>query len=1423
MAIKQENHTIKGMQRDITVSKFSPEFVFDAYNIRLTARDNNTLLSVTNERGTKELVLKDIAGNTVTIKGDYIGHCVLNQYLILFTIPSYGYGKIYKLYKEEDFFRVIELYSGPLNLNRNYPIETLGIYETEQVQKVYWTDNLNPIRFINIAKVYQDTANFNLVKPISIAQIKVSKIFGSGNHSSGVIQYALTYYSLYGSETNIFAISDLNYCSFEQRGASPEETVNCSFSISIPNKYNIRTEYDYIRIYSIHRTSLDAVPTVKVIADISVSNLQLGNSGNYELYIDTGTTGYIVDSTLLQYIGGENIIAKTLTNKDNTLFAGNITLTKKIIPEDIRSKIKQCQVNFSPKYINTSYDLNTTYPYKNQLFNSSESIKGFKARECYRFGLQFQHETGQWSEVVYVGDYTCNLNPILDGVNQDNTTINMAIPIAYIQIPNNIVIRLTTNGYIGVRGVCVYPTFNDRNIVCQGVVCPTVFNLQDRADNTPFAQSSWFTRPNPSDNSWESEYYTDDIESAPDPEHNISDGEIPYFKHLESIGGYHRDVTFDTKIISKRYDISRNEVQTSEKFSELKTTDDIDYISTNRGSFGIDSGIVTMYSPEIEFDTSIGYLKDADLKFRIVGAVMMSNTLSDISITTSTTGFWPTDTGYIGNPFKNKTSWSALYNHKSGRCMITAPFWSAQPKIEDEKTNIKLQYLWAVYPWHRSGSLMASGVPEEGEKRLWELKRKVLSNLWISSHSTYFEDIYENMNEISPVNIWHSGDGLIKIKAINNPNRDYYTYYGDVDKVITYNSTNNEQVSQKDENRKANGYAIYTAKVTDRVDSPISTIFNNFNVISQNAIDQLLHFQGPGYPIIPGYAVFIKPKNAVGVEPVSMKYKSGPHAVFAFNYINNTLGDGTIVPMQYILPNNGHNENDQRSKGLFLLWDNQASSWKQDTIRFDNYRNQAFLWLGELYRDNVENRFGGNSDEAILNNTWEIASSVIPLNTNGSGYLRIDFTGDTYVQRYDALRTYEYTSEDTNSIVDILSFMCETRINLDGRYDRNRGNINNLTITPQNFNLLNPVYCQRDNYFNYHTLDYNKFSNDYFPNTIVWSKEKKNSEEIDTWSNLNMLSSLDLDGDKDEIESLNTFNNEIYCFQKRGLSNILFNSRVQIPVSDGVPIEITNGLKVGGKRYVSNTIGCSNKWSIAETPAGLYFIDNETNSLYLFNGQIQSLSDKLGFRQWIGENNSHEQWDPINYKNFRTYYDKNNDDIYFINDKTCLCYSELLNQFTSFMSYEKVPAMFNINSEFYSFNKGKLWHNFEGEYNMFYGEFKPYSITIVANQDEPYDKIFNTVEFRADSWNGDVLINNATFDTLEVWNEYQHGSSKLEFNKGIPSVLKKKFRIWRANIPRDTSNHRDRIRNTWAYVKLSMNTPNTWRTEFHDMNVHYFI
>ena len=111
------------------------------------------------------------------------------------------------------------------------------------------------------------------------------------------------------------------------------------------------------------------------------------------------------------------------------------------------------------------------------------------------------------------------------------------------------------------------------------------------------------------------------------------------------------------------------------------------------------------------------------------------------------------------------------------------------------------------------------------------------------------------------------------------------------------------------------------------------------------------------------------------------------------------------------------------------------------------------------------------------------------------------------------------------------------------------------------------------------------------------------------------------------------------------------------------------------------------------------------------------------------------------------------------------------------------------------------------------------------------DKIFNNIEFTSDSWNNNTLIN-STFDTLDAWNEYQEGHLSLVNIHNKPSALKKKFRMWRANIPRNNTNKcgdnthnykRDRMRNPWLYLKLSMNTPNTNKTVLHDIIVDYFV
>jgi hypothetical protein len=776
-----------------------------------------------------------------------------------------------------------------------------------------------------------------------------------------------------------------------------------------------------------------------------------------------------------------------------------------------------------------------------------------------------------------------------------------------------------------------------------------------------------------------------------------------------------------------------------------------------------------MHSPDIEFQDSIVGFTDSNLECTIIGYIGISNGTSFREVQASTPPADNDDYGFYAK-FPNYTNftYSTSTTSTHGGILISGVNWIGKYITKDNNgwKAINKTVGWLVSPWQRSGSLINDFAKRADSQVVSKLKYNKLINTRVSYKSFIGVHDWKPKSGISNIAVFDS-----KEESLTYIGETGHSYYGNIDKVLVPASKTYGQGSKV-------GYT--TAVTATGVDSPF--------------VDAL--YQAPVFNF-DGNVSGVDSSYIESKDPVSMKYKSTKHLVFKFN---------TFEGKRVLLPRI-NNEIFEHTKDEEALYDTL-------TVGMD-----SILWLAELSRKvSSDTKFGGQSEDALIANRWHIAGDPVCINkeTVTVEYLQ----GDTYLQRYDCLKTYPFTLEDENSVTEVLSFFCETRVNIDGRYDKNRRNFNNLALLDTNFNKINPVYSQSNNFFNYFILDKNLKINN-FNNSITWSKEKHLGEEIDQWTNITLASTLDLDGDKGKINALKTFNNEIYCFQDTGFSNILFNSRVQVPTSDGAPIEITNGLKVQGKRYISNTIGCTNKYSIVSSPSGLYFIDNNGKSLYKYNGQVQSVTNSLGFGQWLDDNNSFDKWNPITFNNIVSYYDSSNEDLYFVNKDSCLVFSEKINQFTSFMSYESIYPFFNIKDKLFSIKDNNIWQHNEGEYNMFYGEFKPYYVTIISNSNPTVDKIYNNIEFRSDSWDSNNLLPNNTFDTLEVWNEYQRGKTYLDFRQGSPSNLKRKFRIWRAVIPRDKHNKLNRIRNPWTYIKLGMYSKNTWKTELHDILVYY--
>lgn len=1540
---KQVQFKIQGMTRDNSVSVFDNRFAYENKNIRIMATDDNTALSIVNEKGN---ALLRITGEAEGGLGVVLGHAVLNGDLILFTTNE-GTDTIYKLNlrRIQTGGHIISevLFQGQLGFDYRFPIETIPYYESDEIKKVYWVDGKNPIRVITYSKDIDpdDNTQFNFVPSLNLGEsITITKEQDtSGKFNSGTIQYFFTYFNKFGSESSIFYTSPLFYISPPDRGEAVNNDVNCSFDIQIAN---IDPKFKYVRVYSLHTSTKDTSRAAYLVTEIKI--LEGVQTISYK---DTGIANVVesIAPTDLLYKAVDTISPSTLTHKDNRLFIGNF----KLLHEELSEADKTAIINgitFEQSYKDLDYEPAVNYyPYVNNLNKDSAKIKSFKGGEWYRLAVQFQREDGSFTSPIYKGDYLVHNYPkILDKLD----TPKIQLPSFQLRMSREAKAILDNNNLKRIRVLRV--PLENKSIVCQGVLCPTLFNVKDRAQNSPYNISSWFMRPiggrleyrhetalpsnektngeiqsarreepifvdpiifNDTSASYELKYHYYEVEWVKDS----------FEKHYEAelyIGGIFRKRFVNTSYNKIKEAILNEGVPTVPKESSWKLdypdADDtegkgnlirvaplvIDKELNKRGAnYYVDQSVVTFHSPDIEkFQNRLSGNK---FSIRIVGIVPITSNSTSYNIVS---GKPRADRG-VGVNTANLNLQNKSYNANG---FINYPLWNDNLQEEEEEL-----YNYVVYTWHREGSLNnddgTRDIDDLDKERTAQLDSKIISNLRYSYSSIYsprwgtygfsaFSNIYDiNLN--NPVEVFNDTE-LSNIRLTSSLPVDGNTinYYGNVNKQLPF-------VPYQDaEGNHITGYPIRYADP----DNPLNYVTGDNLVEGVDPID--IKFKSSPHVVLSledsNHDIQVLPKLWIGTSSASREYNtySQENGTRAWNlgkipsyvqisYVALTPGllpnDSTIksgvfglvgdLSSDTLSPNPdiaiyqytgtawveyaGYESNQlwlyinngepiffimtqsrsgntivrqEAPKGYMPFNQGRLALLTDSDIDYSIY--SGFLYLAELYDPTLnDNIYGGSTPEDLQKHQWVPASNLISLSSafdyDDNDYTTIigegEFFGDTYFMRWDCLKTYPYNDSHTNQLVDITSFMVETSINLDGRYDKRRGLSDQTSSNITNFNLINDVYSQEDNLFTYRMLD-ERFSKNSFPTTFAWSLQKTNNAFIDSWTKLLTSSSMDLEGDKGKINALRVINGNIYAFQDTGIASILFNNRVQISPNEGLPIEIANSNKVEGFSYISDKIGCSNKWSICNAEGITYFVDNYVNGIYATNGQeITNISDKLGFHSWMQNNKKGTKaWNPVDFNNFITFYDKENKEVLFTTNDACLGYSTILSNFTSFYDYEGVTQFVDILDEStgdpykLQIKDGAIWAYRMGNYNRFFGEFKPFHTTVIVNESPHMDKTFNTLEFRSDSWDNQTLLSDTTFDTLETWNEYQRGTSSLVFTKGAPSNLKKKFRIWRANIPRDNSNGKDRMRNPWLYLKLSMNNENTNKTVLHDMIVSYF-
>lgn len=331
----------KGMQKDLDKSLMSNNTYLHAENFRLVADEEGTTGALENILGNKGFV------TSYSVANQYIcGYCMVRDTLILFmTINTASNPETGDANNRSTIYRVdfvvedektttspVKIYDDngltpKLNFSLANPIKAVGRYETGNIQKIYWVDGYNKIRYANIAidfsgytvDQFEFLPNVYLEKPTLQYMV-------TGDILNGTIQYAYQLYYLNGAETAFSPVGNMIHLtpdsdamgrSTTYEGGLPVESSGKGCRIQIDNTAN--TEFTRCRIVAIHHSYLNDTPSIRIAGEIEIDT-----AGTTFVFTDTGQSlgTYTLEEFVI--IGTSLFSAGDLEVKDNILFAADI-------------------------------------------------------------------------------------------------------------------------------------------------------------------------------------------------------------------------------------------------------------------------------------------------------------------------------------------------------------------------------------------------------------------------------------------------------------------------------------------------------------------------------------------------------------------------------------------------------------------------------------------------------------------------------------------------------------------------------------------------------------------------------------------------------------------------------------------------------------------------------------------------------------------------------------------------------------------------------------------------------------------------------------------------------------------------------------------------------------------------------------------
>lgn len=300
-----------------------------------------------------------------------------------------------------------------LNFNPSKPIfaKIITNYKNETI--IIWTDNFNPVRFINVnvneiglnvSKEFNNPSDVDLLLHyVAFESGKVDLIDvedTGGNLKSGIYQVAFKYITYDGIESNVVDISQpihiesslLKGSTYSYTGCEPNEITSKQIKLQLSS---LDTKYKKVAIYIIF--TANGVTQTCLYANVKIPNIDYIFTISDLSLVDFSTTNEL----LIPAISMDKVECLTL-HQSNVVY-GNVSTFQESNFQSVanNTKIKWVKENVSITNIEKAISLTTN---KNSYKDNKKTfyLKSFKAGEVYAFYIAFKFKDGNYSSAYHI-------------------------------------------------------------------------------------------------------------------------------------------------------------------------------------------------------------------------------------------------------------------------------------------------------------------------------------------------------------------------------------------------------------------------------------------------------------------------------------------------------------------------------------------------------------------------------------------------------------------------------------------------------------------------------------------------------------------------------------------------------------------------------------------------------------------------------------------------------------------------------------------------------------------------------------------------------------------------------------------------------------------------------------------------------------